>query len=479
MSVDAPPADATPAPAGDALPLRLKLTHGAGAIAYGVKDSGFSVFLLLFYNQVIGLDARAAGTAIMLALIVDAFIDPVIGQLSDATRSRWGRRLPWLYAAPLPLALAWLLLWHPPGGGSESAQLGWLFGMAVLVRMLVSMCEVPSVALVPELTRDYHERTLLLRYRFLFGWAGGLVLVVLAYAVFLRPTAGHPNGLTNIAGYGAFAAAGAALIAVSVIGSALGQHRAIVARLATQPMLAQSHGWRAIIATVKTPAFLWLLGGALFAFMAQGVNFALTNYLLGYVWQFDAGEISLYALVLFASVVIAFIIVAPLSRRLGKRDAAIIGGGWAMTINALLYAAYLLGWIAEGQPLPVYAMILAANAGTVITMILCSSMLTDVVEAAEVRTGRRAEGLFFAGFFFIQKCATGIGIFLAGQMLAGAGFPQNAEVGAVPEPVLDRLVLSYVVALVLIGLTAIAIIRRFPLGQQDHEARLATLSGTS
>ena len=69
------------APPAERLPVWLKITHGFGSIAYGVKENGFATFLLLFYNQVIGLDAGLVGTAIMLALIADAFVDPIIGEL--------------------------------------------------------------------------------------------------------------------------------------------------------------------------------------------------------------------------------------------------------------------------------------------------------------------------------------------------------------------------------------------------------------
>src|SRR3546814_5094925 len=109
----------------------------------------------------------------MLALVLDAFVDPVIGYLSDQTHTRWGRRLPWLYLAPIPLAFAWFALWTP---GADATPGFWhLVVVAVLVRSLVTCCEVPSVALLPELTRDYDERTTLMRYRYLFGWAGGLL----------------------------------------------------------------------------------------------------------------------------------------------------------------------------------------------------------------------------------------------------------------------------------------------------------------
>ena len=165
------------------LPRQLKVLHGLGSVAYGIKDNGFSVFLLIFYNQVLGIDAGIVGTVIMAALIFDAFADPIIGELSDRTHSKWGRRLPWLYAAAIPLGIIWMLLWHPPVMG-QTGTIVWLFCTAVLARTLVSMCEVPSIALVPELTADYDERTRLMRYRFLFGWAGGLLILILAYGIF-------------------------------------------------------------------------------------------------------------------------------------------------------------------------------------------------------------------------------------------------------------------------------------------------------
>ena len=191
------------------LPLRLKLAHGLGSIAYGVKDNGFSTFLLLYYNQVLGLQATLVSAALMLALFIDAFIDPFIGHMSDRTYTRWGRRLPWLYAAPIPLGLAWLLLWAPPEAADGHIFL-YLVIVAVLVRALVSACEVPSVALVPELTRDYDERTGLMRFRFLFGWAGGLLMLFLAYSVFLVPDEGHQVGQLNPDGYWAYGVFGGA-----------------------------------------------------------------------------------------------------------------------------------------------------------------------------------------------------------------------------------------------------------------------------
>ena len=94
--------------------LWTKVSYGFGAVAFGVKDNGFSYFLLIFYSQVIGLDARLVGLALTISLLVDAVFDPILGYWSDNLRSKWGRRHPFMYAAAIPIAATYFLLWSPP-----------------------------------------------------------------------------------------------------------------------------------------------------------------------------------------------------------------------------------------------------------------------------------------------------------------------------------------------------------------------------
>jgi GPH family glycoside/pentoside/hexuronide:cation symporter len=463
-------------PRPEKLPVWLKATHGLGSIAYGVKDNGFSTFLLLFYNQVIGLDAGIVGTAIMVALIADAFVDPVIGELTDRTRSRWGRRLPWLYAAPIPLAMAWMLLWSPPEM-SDAMTIAWLIGFAIIVRSLVSMCEVPSVAIVPELSADYDERTVVMRYRFLFGWGGGLLILYLAYRWFFAGSL----GLVDPAGYFPYALTGALLMAGAVMLSAVGQHRRIAVSNLDQPRPTAklSHVLRDMRETLSNRAFLWLIFAALFAFINQGITFSMTNYLLGFFWQLSGDEMGDYVFLLFATMVAAFLLVAPLSAKLGKRGGAILAGAIALIVNSSMY----LAWIQDifpglpGKPSVAvfFAMVFVGNTFSIILMILSSSMMADVVEASQGETGRRSEGLFFAGYFFMQKCATGIGIFLAGQILSFAAFPASAKPGEVGDAVLGNLAIGYMVAILIIGTLGLIVMRKFPISRADHEARLALL----
>lgn len=475
----AAPATAAATP-GDKVPMRIKLAYGAGAVAYGVKDNGFAVFLLIFYNQVIGLSAQLVGLAVMIALIVDAFIDPVIGHLSDRTNSRWGRRHPWLYLSIVPVGLSWFLLWHPPEW-SDTAILVYLTLSAILVRSAIAMNEVPSIAMLPELTRDYHERTDVIRYRFLFGWAGGLLLLFLAYGVFLAPTADQPAGLLRRDGYDAYAWTGVIMMAASVLIAAIGTHRRLAHRPARlpprQPLLSEL---KAIFGTLNNRAFLVLMGAGIFAYANQGLNFATSTYMQTYVWEFPQWAFQLWPFTLLLGVVFAFVLAPPVSRKMGKKRAAAAMAAIAVTLGLLPYILRLLGLFpANGEaatlPLFLFFTTLATGFG-ICPMILVGSMLADVIEDSELRTGQREEGLFFAGNLFMQKCVTGIGTFAAGSLITLIGFPQNAVPGQVDADIITRLMLIFTILTALFISAAVWTFLRFPLGEQDHADRLATLA---
>ena len=459
-----------------ALPRSLKVMHGLGSVAYGVKDNGFSVFLLIFYNQVLGIDAGVVGTVIMAALIFDAFADPIIGELSDRTQSKWGRRLPWLYTAAIPLGIIWLLLWHPPEMG-QTGTIIWLFCTAVLARSLVAMCEVPSIALVPELTADYDERTRLMRYRFLFGWAGGLLMLIFAYGIFFT----GEKGVSDPVGYDAYSVWGALMMTGAVLISALGQHRHVAKQSPPAPRgVGLGHAFAEAKVTLSNRAFLWLVSAAVFGLINQGLTFALTNYQLGFLWQLQQMEMLYYALILFATVIVAFIIVPPLSARLGKKNAAIFLALISMTFTAGLYGSWLLDLVlgAPNDPsiLFMFALVAMTNSAAVGMMMLTSSMMADVVEASQQETGRRSEGLFFAGYFFMQKCAVGIGTFAAGMILTFADFPQNAVPGRVDVTVLDGLALYYTGTVLTLGIIGVLVLRHFPISRESHNERLRVLN---
>ena len=460
------------------VPFRTRLILGSGALAFGVKDAGFSYFLLIFYNQVLGMNAAVVGAALGLALLVDALVDPLIGYLSDRTYTRWGRRLPWLYVAPIPLAFVWVLLWTPPGG--EAPGFWGLFGICVVLRLLLSACEVPSVSLIPEITADYDERTTLFRYRFLFGWIGGLIMMALAFSVFMP----GERGTLQADGYFGWAVAGAIVMVVSVIGSALGLHRQ-VAKL--PPVKPPPFRWRNafadIIEAFSERAFLIFAGGALAAHIGQGITVSLTQYVNTFVWRFDARAFSFFPLVLVVSVLIMFVIVSPLHRRFGKpataAGAALTGVSIAIIPYALLFSG---AWPQPGTTASTvlyFGFVIASNTAGIVTVISAASMVAEIVEAFQARTGRRAEGSFYAGNWLVHKCATGAGIFLSGQIVALAQIPDNAAPGSVPLSSLETMVALYGAASFVLALVAAWFLARFPITRADHEARVAALDAAA
>ena len=449
----------------------LAFVHGLGSIAYGIKDNGFSTFLLLYCNLVLGMDPRAVSLVLMLALVVDGVADPLIGYLSDRTHSRWGKRLPWLYAAPIPLAIFWAILWSLP-----TAPGFWeLLGLAVAVRVLISACEVPSVALVPELTRDYDERTTLMRYRYLFGWGGGLLAMFLAYNVFLS------KGLLDGVGYRAYGLFGAVMMAGTVLVSALGQHRRIaVPSPRAQTPFRLSTAFVELKESFSHKAFLVLLAGGGLAYTSQGITFSLSNYLYLFVWRFTKDDLKFYPWVLFLSVVVCFLTLGAMHKRWGKRDTAAATALIGAVFWVLPFFLRWQGlWPHEGtsaSTIPLFALFFLSNWFSVAAMISASSMVADVVEASEEKTGRRSEGAFFAGNMFMAKCATGLGIFATGMMLSFAGLPEKAKPGEVDPAIINTLSLTYAAVVSVFAVLIALVLRRFPITRADHEARLAALA---
>jgi GPH family glycoside/pentoside/hexuronide:cation symporter len=466
-------------PAARRLSTWTTASYGFGSVAYGVKDAGFGTFLLIFYNQVIGLDASTVGLVIFIALVCDAFVDPLIGVLSDRTRGRWGRRHPWMYAAALPIAIGWLLLWNPPhmGGG---ATLAWLFVTAVVVRSAVSCYEVPSQALTPELTSDYDERTRITSYRYLFGWAGGLAILLLAYGVFLTPSAAYPNGLLNRVGYGHLAIVSTIIMVVAILASALGTHHEI-ARLPKTVVRSQTIGehFRELLETVKNRGFLILMLAGICAYTNQGISYALSNYTYSYVWQFKSWTLQLLPFALMLGAALAFVIAPAVGKRTSKPHAAMAFVLAAAVFHTMPYWLRFAGVVPQpGSSALVFLLLpifVVATALSVSSFILGASMMADVVEDSEARTGRRSEGVYFAGSFFVQKCTSGLGIMIVGQLLDLVSFPKGAKPGMVPVAVIDHLTLAFILIYGSLAIIAAILFVKFPFGRTEHEARLARM----
>ena len=213
------------APATKDIGLGTKLAYGVGSIAYGAKVQILGA-LLFYYNQLEGLPAHWVSWALGAAVVIDALWDLMVGQISDNTRTRIGRRHPLMYASALPVALCVAFMLNPPAGLSHMGLLIYMASLAIGSRLMISLYEIPNTALVAELAPDYDKRTTLLSFRYLFQTVGTVLAIVLANYVFLRPHNGEPGQFYK-AGYAPLALTVGIMMFASIIVSSLGTHHQI------------------------------------------------------------------------------------------------------------------------------------------------------------------------------------------------------------------------------------------------------------
>ncbi len=460
-----------------------KIFYGIGAAAYGVRDTGFNSFVLIFYNQVLGLPASLAGLALMLTLIADAIFDPLIGMASDGWRSRWGRRHPFIVAAAAPAALAHFFLWHPPALASAAGLFWYLLAIAIAVRFCISLFEVPFAALVAEFTTDYDERTSLITYLYVFGWWAGLTLSVLAYAVFLHPSAGDPSGLLSRHGFASYGLFASIVLLFAILIPAFGTRHEIPHLAKPSPAQARFTTALADLTLLfRNRSVLALLGSVILLGASQGFGNALYNYIQVFFWRLTSAQLTIMALAPFASATLAFFAAPWLAKGRDKRNIAVVIVLLALVVQPLPMLLRLAGLFpANGSPflVPLLTLHSAFETGMwVMFAILSASMVADLVEDNQRLTLRRTEGALFALQIFARKAVSGVGIFLSGIVLDLIRFPVNAAPGHVPQAILNGLAYSYAPILFACGAAAAWSLRFYRVTREKHAMNVAAVAKT-
>lgn len=462
--------------------LVTRLSFGAGAVANGIKTASFTTYLMLYYNQVIGVSAAIVSLAVAATLVVDAFADPIIGRWSDVTRSRWGRRHPFIYGSAVPTAIFFTATWFPPSGMTEIQTGWWIFVMATLTRMALSAYEIPTSAMVSELTDNYGERTKLFSLRYLFGYVGAFGFTAFALAFFLVATPEFPKGQLNPAGYGPFALMGGILCFVAIMVCGLGTHSRIPMLRQpnnAEPTLSTAAHFREMFQSFNHRGFLSIFGFGVCKYTAIGLYSAMTLYFATYLFKLTSGQTAILTL---DSLVAAFI-AAPLapyfSRRIGKRASSMIFAilGIVIGLSPLVLSYAGLFYRPGDSALVPVLFVIGAVYGAMIAMSLIntSSMLADVVEDSAVETGRHTAGTFFAASSFMQQCATALGTGIAGIVLTLSAFPVKANPTTIDPAAVDSLIAYYVPTTFLLWIVGAAILSFYPIDQARHERNLAAL----
>jgi GPH family glycoside/pentoside/hexuronide:cation symporter len=461
-----------------------KLAYAVGAMANAVKMRGLSIFLMIFYNQVVGLPAETVGGILMLALVFDAFIDPTVGQISDNFRSKLGRRHPFMYAAAVPVSVAYFALWNPPQDWSHEAIAGYLVACLLTVRLFDTFFELPHNALAPELAKDYHERTKLLSLRAMFTVAGGLGMTVMAYQVFLKEHADGTGGVLSRDGYLSYSICAALLIFTTILISTRGTQSQIpYLRVAPARKLTLGAMAREVAATLNNRAFVVATLTGMFIAVAMGARNGLELYIGLFFWGMKQSQLALLTGVGVAGSLLGVMVAAPVARYMGKKYGAILMFTIALVLGMAPIGLRLIGLMPPNGSEALIAILVVEtflNAAMAVgTGVLLVSMTSDVIEDAEVKTGRRSEGLLLSADNLFKKIVSGMGIFISGAILTAIEFPAGAKRGQVDPDIVHNLGVAFLPTVGVLYSLAIVCLFAFNIDKAKHEENLAKLKDTA
>lgn len=405
-----------------------RLLYGFGQVAEGIKNYGFSTFILFYYNAVLGLSGTLCGLAIGIALVVDAISDPIAGSISDNFRSRWGRRHPFMVGAALPLALAFFGLFAPPADLDSTGLFVWLTSFAIATRLMMTAYHMPHMALGAELTTNFAERTRLVAARQIFGYVGAFVTAAIGFGFFFSDEQG---GRMNADAYAPFALVMSVMMVLAIFISVWGTRGEIAFLPKPRPSAISENVLRRFlpdsISAFENRSFKHLFGGVLLIYILIGTEGALSLYMYEFFWALEAGEILLLSLLYPVGLVIGAFFTARLHEAWDKGPTLILGTvGWLLCqiFPVLLRLADVLPENGTSNLIGVLFAIRIIQ-GILVQQALASfsSMMADIADEHDLATGRRQEGIFFGVVSFSAKAASGAGSVLAGIALDVIGWP--------------------------------------------------------
>jgi GPH family glycoside/pentoside/hexuronide:cation symporter len=463
----------------------LKITYGVGSVAMGVVLAVLSASVVqLYFSRVLGVPAIWVGAAFLISLTADAIIDPLIGQWTDNTRSRLGRRHPFMYAAALPAGIFFYLLWHAPAGLDARTIFALSIAMMLGVRLSLSLYEVPSNALAPELAPDYDQRTSLFAWRWFFLIFAAAAMEFILYYVFLRQDAANPTGVMNRERYAAFGTLGAGIMIVCILVSSAATHNRI--RYLHQPPVRKvtlALTLKEIFSAILNPALLSVIFASILGGAAYGMQTGLSTYFYFDLWGLSPQTVALLAPGgLIASVLGVF--AAPfLSRRFGKKKSMIFFFSTSLLVQLTPISLRLLGFMPPNGSKALFAVLFASVLLTFLLALMgyvvISSMIADVAEDQAVKSGTRSEGVIFATNGLVPKVTAGLGAFLAGVVLSLVHYPLGAAPGTVPMEDVRHLAMLYLPLLAILSGSSIWALNFYKIDRATHEANLERLRQTA
>jgi GPH family glycoside/pentoside/hexuronide:cation symporter len=430
MSNISPPNPSIPptTPKSEKLSLSTKLAYGAGDLGPAITANVGVFFALFFFTNVAGLNPGLAGSILMIGKIWDAVNDPMVGVLSDRTKSPWGRRLPWMLYGAIPFGIFFFLQWIVPRFSANDSANDWgLFWyyviVAILFNIFYTVVNLPYTALTPELTQDYNERTTLNSFRFTFSIGGSILSLFIALGVFSLLKIERTQQYLVLAGICTV------LSVLPLFWCVWGIRDRVLAfeakRIETEEPESLPIPEQLRIAFSNRP-FVYVVGIYLCSWLGVQVTASILPYFVVNWMGLSEPTFNLVAIAVQGTAIITLFLWSAISQRLGKKAVYFMGMAVWIIAQAGLF------FLQPGQVGLMYFLAVLAGFGVSTAYLIPWSMMPDVIELDELNTGQRREGIFYGFMVFLQKLGLALGLFLVGQALEIAGF--IATVPGQPAP---------------------------------------------
>ncbi|WP_071190481.1 MFS transporter [Trichormus sp. NMC-1] len=412
------------------LDLKTKLAYGAGDLGPAITSNIAIFFLLVFFTNVAGIPAGLAGSILMIGKIWDAVNDPIVGWLTDKTKSRrWGRRLPWMLYGAVPFGIFFFLQWIVPQFSTDQSSniwpLFWYYvAIGVLSQAFFTVVNLPYTAMTPELSQDYDERTSLNSFRFTFSIGGSIVSLILAQIVFSVIV--NPQEQ-----YIVLAGICTVISTLSLYWCVYGTRERIMAFEAKRIQLeepAEIPFIEQLKIVFSNKPFLFVIAIYLFSWLGVQITASIIPYFVIYCMGLKNSDVPTVMIAVQATALIMLFVWSNLSKKIGKKIVYFLG------MSVWIIAAAGLFFLQSNQIGLMYVMAVMAGVGVSTAYLIPWSMIPDVIELDELQTGQRREGIFYGFMVLLQKFGLAFGLFIVGNALQASGF-KEAVVGQSTLPI--------------------------------------------
>lgn len=438
------------------LSVREKVSYGVGDLGNNVAYGALGFYFVFFLTDVAGLSPLWAGNIFLVTRMWNAVMDMVVGGVSDRTRTRFGRRRPYLLYGALPLGLSFALLFQVLFTGEIPMILFYCLA-GVLFSSMYSLVAVPYNALLPELSQEYNERTSISGYKMAFSFVGSLLS---AMGVTLIVDTFYPGKALYRESYPVMGVILGAVVALCILLCFFGTRERVrpAVQQKPEPML------ESLRSLLLLREYRLVLGVFIFNMVGFDVIMALYIYFMKYALKISDDVSYVFMMIPLVIAVAATPLWVKISEKLGKKRAYIL--------SAIYFVVPLIGciFIPAGNIPVVIVVIALIGVGISASQTLTFSILPDVVEVDELKNGVRREGTIYGMTMFLYKIGSAVLVALTTAMLGVFGYVESTgEAVAQPASAIwgIRLLIALVPALCFV-LSAV-FVKNLPLSKAEFE----------